>query len=418
MGSKNASLPEKLRKRAGPRRPDKDLLLPPMLLGRQTNGDRTMKKLITIILALLVLVPFVSADSSAYDITSVYVNGIHADEDTKVQVELDSTAQLIVFLEGTGETTDVRIHAWIGGYEYGDIDVYSEVFDVEDGVSYKKYLYIDIPEDLDVDSHEYTLRVEVFDSEDLERKEYTLYFEQERHKVLVDDVMLSSTTVAPGDYVGVKVRLENQGETDEEDVQVTVFVPDLGVSQRVYLDELLSGDQDEANAVYLTIPEDAREGDYEMYVTVSYNNGYSETTDLTYFSVDGSYGSSDENALVSMESIGDLVAGEDATYKIQITNLDTSAKTFTLTVDGIAADYTEDVTVAGRSTGELYFTLSPEDAGLYSVLVEVRSDDGLVAQDVYNVGVDEKTNVWPIALAVVLGVLVIVAVVVLVKRLQ
>ncbi|HII14548.1 MAG TPA: hypothetical protein HA360_05750, partial [Nanoarchaeota archaeon] len=124
---------------------------------------------------------------------------------------LGSTAQIQVYLEGTGERTDVRLRAWIGGYEYDAIERISDVFEVQDGLAYKKILTLDIPEDLDVSTHEYILHVEVYDSQDKESYAYTLYVEQERHDIVVEDILLSTQSVAPGEYLGVKVRLENQG---------------------------------------------------------------------------------------------------------------------------------------------------------------------------------------------------------------
>ena len=122
-----------------------------------------MKKLILAILfAFVVLASFVAA-SESYDITKVAVNGIEASNDNQVQVELGTSAQVVVYLEGTGDTTDVKVRAWMGGYEYGNLEVFSEMFDVENGVSYKKTLYLEIPSDLEVSDHDYTLYVEIYD---------------------------------------------------------------------------------------------------------------------------------------------------------------------------------------------------------------------------------------------------------------
>ena len=113
---------------------------------------------------MLALVPAVNADSDNYEITKVYINGISPSSGQMVQVERGDTAQITVHLEGTGDTTDVKIKTWIGGYEFDTIEEYTETFDVENGVSYRKTLYLEIPEDLDVSSNEYTLHVEVYDS--------------------------------------------------------------------------------------------------------------------------------------------------------------------------------------------------------------------------------------------------------------
>src|SRR3989338_5329951 len=104
-----------------------------------------MKQIPLIPLFILVFVlAFVSADDSDYEMTAVYVNTILAESST-VQVDLGTNAQIQVYLEGTGDTTDVRVRAWLGGYEYGDIEERTDVFQVEDGISYKETLYLAIP---------------------------------------------------------------------------------------------------------------------------------------------------------------------------------------------------------------------------------------------------------------------------------
>ena len=350
-----------------------------------------MKKFLIFALLLLLALPLVSADSDNYDITSVYVDGIQSSDSSMVQVERDSTVKITVFLEGTGDSTDVRVKVWLGGYEYGDIEEVSEMFEVEEGVTYREDLYLDIPADLDTSDHEYTLRVEVYDSQNYEREEYTLYTESARHKITVEDVILSSESVSPGEYLGVKVRLENQGENVEDDIKVTVSIPDLGISSRVYLDELGVDDQEDVSTIYLTIPSSATPGNYEVQVDVEYNNEASETSDFTYLEITGE-AVYDDNVLVSISSIKGLVAGEDSTFKVQVTNLADSSKTFYLSVTGIEAEYTGTLMVTSDSAGEMVFTLSPEEAGLESILVTVTTEEGMVTQKLYNVEVEEASS--------------------------
>ena len=381
-----------------------------MLLGRKSSNGETMKKILLILALIAMLaVPFVSAD---FEVSKVYVNTVEATSDNKVQVELDTAAQVQVQLEGTGSTKDVNIKVWLGGYEYDNLEDYTEMFDVEDGVVYKKNLEIHIPEDLDVTSNEYTLRVEVFDAHSREVKEYTLYFEQERHRVIVEDILLSTDAVEAGEPVGVKVRLENQGETFEEDLKVTISVPELGISKRVYLDELETNDQDETRTVFLTIPQDAQEGNYEISVVVDYNNGHSESADFTYLTIDNDGTQYDEYAVVSISPITDLKQGKESTFKVQVTNFEETTKTFYLDVQGVTADFEKSVSVAGGSTTDIYFTITPEEPGVQNIFVTLCSDVGIVSEKQYSVDV-ERSNAWKnTILALVLAILALVAAVV------
>lgn len=370
--------------------------------------NKVLFGIIGILLALLYSTVPTSADSSAYEIQAVYVNGIEVRGSTP-QVTLGSTAQIQVYLEGTGEPTDVRVGAWIGGYEYGTVEVSSGVFTVEDGISYRKYLSLEIPNDLDVSSPEYTLHVEVFDSKNREERTYTLYLEQERHAVQIEDILLSSSSVAPGDYLGVKVRLDNQGEKDEEDLKLTVSIPDLGISQRVYLDALASGEQANAPSAYLVLPRDAS-GEHEVLVEVSYDNGASEVVGRSFLDVSGR-AVYDTNTYVSISMIHDLQIGEASTYKVQVSNLAERGKTFSLYVEGMDATvHPAQIVVPAGSTGEFSFTLDPQKVGSGSVFVEVSSDEGLVLQKLYTVDVSEPSTLFAISMSVLLAVFVVLGI--------
>ena len=375
--------------------------------------EKSMKKVLIIALMLLLCMSVVfGAD---YTIEQVYVNGIEA-EDSKVQVELGSTLQILVYLDGVTEG-DMNIRAWIGGYEYGLIQDVTDMFDVEEGVSYKKYLYLDIPEDMDA-SQDYTLYVEAYDDTDSEMLEFDLYLEDPRHSVVVKDVFLSSSQVEAGDYLGVKVRLQNLGENIERDIKITVSLE--GVSSRVYLEELGAKDSEtddelSSSTLYLTVPENL-EGDYMMQIEVEYNNGYSTITEYEWIRVAANQ-SYDEDALVSIASVKDLKVGTESTFKVQITNLASEGKEYQLFVYGIDnVEYSDSVTVTAGRVGELYFTIDPQESGIQEVIVEVSSEDGLVEQRVFSVNVSEGMGIGYWIAFILAGIVVLMGVVLYLKR--
>jgi hypothetical protein len=388
-----------------------------VLLGRKNRGNKKMKKLFMIFMVLLTLaVPMVSAESADYDIKAVYVNTIKATEDNKIQVELDTTLQVQVEIQGTGATQDARIRAWIGGYEYGTLETTTDVIKVEDGVTSKHTMYIEIPEDLDVQDHDYTLHVNLFDSQSQEREDYDLYFENERNRVIIEDILLSTDTVAPGEYIGVKVRLENQGDRTEENLKVTVSMEDFGISQRMYLDQLEMNKQDETSTVFLTIPAETLDGTYVVSVNVEYNNGFSETQDFELLRVDGDAVTYDENAVVSMSAITDLQVGKESTFKAQITNFEENSRYFYLDVQGMEADFDQSVLIAGGSTADMYFTLNPTQESVENILVSISSDEGIVEEKQYTIEVEEKQSALPTLLAIVFAVLVVIGIVLYINK--
>jgi len=253
-----------------------------------------MKKLLTILmLALCFLVtPVLAAESSNYEFDHFEVAGIGAEQGT-IYVEEGDIVPVSVYLYGTGETTDVNLKVWIGGYEYDSIYTASEMFDVEDGVHYKKTLNLQLPNDMDSED-EYTLYVEMYDDDDYVREEATLMVSNVRHDVRFQDILVDNSVEA-GDFASVTVRLENQGDNKEEDIKVEITNTELGISISTYLDELYTlpevDNEDEESSGDVTlnfkVDSEALSGEYTLDVTVTYNNGYSSVSDSVTLSVEG-----------------------------------------------------------------------------------------------------------------------------------
>ncbi len=250
-----------------------------------------MKRLLIALMFVLslVAVPAMADTSSNYVVNGVYFDGMDISSNT-IYVERGENQELVVYLTGTGETTDVNIRAWIGGYEYDSVQVASAMFDIEDGVSYQKKLTLEFPEDLDA-NQEYTLYVEVYDDLDSVTYSGTIMVSKVRHLLDIQDVILDSSLDA-GDYTTATVRLENMGDNKEEDIKVTVSIPELGIEESTFVDELTNDeldneDEESSGDVSLTfqIPSDAESGDYEVQVSVSYNSGYDTLEESTSVSV-------------------------------------------------------------------------------------------------------------------------------------
>ncbi len=243
-----------------------------------------MKRLLIALMVVLslVAVPAMAATSTNYEVLGVAIDDMDLAENT-IYVERGDVVELDVYLRGqdSGVTTDVNVRAWIGGYEYDSVYTASAMFDIEPGVSYKKTLELTLPEDL-IAEQDYTLYVEVYDDMDIvEYEPATIRVSEVRHLLDIQDLVVASHVDA-GDYTSAIVRLENMGDHKEEDIKVTVSIPALGVEESTFLDELTNNeidneDEESSGDVSLSfqIPKDAESGDYEVLVSVSYNNGYS-----------------------------------------------------------------------------------------------------------------------------------------------
>src|SRR3989339_587085 len=308
---------------------------------------KALSAALVLLIGLLSLSVLVSADSNFYDITKVKVNDVEMTSggSTTTQVELDESTEIEVYIDGTGNSTfcpggnvddcavEVRVKAWIGGYEYDDIEATSGEFDIEPGVSYKKTLTLEIPEDLDVEDNEYTLYVEVYDSDDSEREDFELFAERSSHNVKIIDVIYDSSLNA-GETTSVEVRVENLGEDKEEDLKVEVTLGDLETAA-VYIDELAAFEEDnedeESSAsakVNLNIDDDATTGDYDLTIKVTYNRGHDELEESYTVHIEG------ENTEISTEENTEESGEAEASISLSSTELEGEAdeeKSLTLT---------------------------------------------------------------------------------------
>ncbi len=278
-----------------------------------------MKKiLMAILMALcLVTVPVMADESSNYEVDHIYLNGLGF-EDGTLYVERGETLPITVYLTGLGETTDVNLKVWIGGYEYDNVYTTSSMFDVEDGVSYRKDLNLQLPDDL-IAEQDYTVYIEMYDDEDYVREEATIRVSNVRHDVRVQDILVDNSVDA-GEYTSVTVRLENMGDNKEEDIKVTVSNEALGLELSTYLDELTNTeidneDEESSGDVTFTfaVPAEA-DGDYTLTVDVLYDNGYNEVSSEATLSVEGAEEADNGSAVVVLTDGPDSEVSEDTSF--------------------------------------------------------------------------------------------------------
>ncbi|MBI4153889.1 hypothetical protein HY501_00995, partial [Candidatus Woesearchaeota archaeon] len=378
-----------------------------------------MKKILSIVVMLLAFAVSVSAANFA--IKDIKVNDIPASGNS-LYVELGETLTIDVTVTGaTSSNHDVRLRAWIGGYEYDLLEDATEMFAVRDGVTYKKTLQIELPNDLETSGHTYTLNVELLDANNVVRKAYNLYVSELRHNIAVQDVILQPQVLEAGKAAFVKVRLENMGVKKEEDIRVEVSIPELGVSERTYVDELMpynsDDNSDSTETLYLRLPEDAATGDYEMFVSVSYNRGHSAIQGKKVVHVEGKAQNvaEESKSLVVIETGSEgITVGEQKAYSVMIVNLGKEAKTYTVEVSGVSSWGTASVSPAllhlsAGASGEVVIAVDANEAGNHQMTVAVNEDGELLKQAAVVVSAAKApSSVKWVVLALVLVLLVVV----------
>lgn len=423
-----------------------------------------MKKLLNVVALLavfsLLLSGIVVAEdytaSEAIDFGTIKINGDEVEdlftaEDVdsgeeptqRLSVEEGETVEVKIGLEASEDVEDVEVEIEINGYEYGDLEVESDLFDMEEDTTKYVTLDLEIPTEMDLD--EYWLKIRVSDRTGTDNVVYTkLYIEPTRHGMDVSDVVFSpGSEVSSGRSLLTTVQVENYGATEEEDVKVTVSIDDLGISATDYIDFVeLDGDAEyvayeTTEEMFLSIPDCAEAGEYTVDVTVEYDHDQEVTKSYALTVVDGGYCDSESEKLIvavgpESQSVN---AGEQAVYAIALSNEGSNSETYTLelqTGDWATTSLSDSLVVLGEGESDVvyaYVDVAEEAAaGEYSVSLVLENEGqtletiGLTADVVASeeAGSDDFSlrNGLEIALIVLVVLLVIIGLIVGFSRLR
>lgn len=383
--------------------------------------------MLAFIIGILAFVNIASAQD--YSISDVTVNYLYSGSET-IYAERGETLNIALKLNATANVNDVRIKAWIGGYEFGDVSYKTDIFDIEAGVKYIKRLSLQIPDDIDA-SKDYTLHIEAFDDKgQYETNTITLRIQETRHLLKIQDVILRpSTEISAGKTLFATVRVENVGDKKEEDIKVTVSIPEFGISNRDYIDELVaaeaSGEDEEtsasSNQIYLTIPSDAKTGSYKMNIDVEYNKGHDVITKTETISVIGVETKAESKTLISIDQTSQTVKqNEQAVYKVMFSNLGKEKGIYSVQVSGAQpyADVKVDpafITIAPDSTGEIFVYLTAKkdaEPGLKMFTVKILAADNVVKEANLNLEITKGAISAKTILAYVTIALIIILIVI------
>lgn len=371
---------------------------------------------VALLVAFVASASVVFAAAPDYDIISVEVNDLQAfgggTPIPNLDVERGDTLEIEVVVQGNAtipgnQVPDVRVEAKIIGYEFGTISDISDIFSIDEGLVYKKKLTLVVPEDIDA-SEKYTLRIEVSDPINEEQVEFTLNIDEQRHSLNIFDIVVNpSTTIMAGQPLFPIVRVENLGEKREDDIRVTVSIPELGVSTSNFIDELITEDQEETNIFrldeqssqqldfLLRIPEDAKTGEYALKVDVLYNRGHSLLTETRKIFVKGIEKPKQVDTIINIDSTSKRVdQGQEVGYKIMFANVGTEKGMYTIQVDGVSGwgQYRVEpgfITVNPDSTAEaMLFIRANEQAEPRNYISVVRIMLGREIMQEFNVNTD------------------------------
>jgi len=302
-----------------------------------------MKKTISIIFAFILAITAVASVSALpIDNVQVDIDDIALNENAVNRLSLERGQQYDIRVRFTAQADldDTQIRMFLSGYEFSDVDDIEDrtpLFDIENGVTYVKKLSLIFPDDIDED--DYKLRIIISDRFNDEMVlNYNLKVDVPRNSVVIEDVIFSpSGSVRSGSALLTKVRVENRGQQDQNDVKVTVSIPQLSVSGTAYIEEVDNGDhEEETEEIFIRIPKCAKAGNYDVIVDVEYQQLHrkiSEKRTITVLEDDTCNENKTPSTTIQVGSQTiNVIAGQMATFPITVTNTGKKSQSFTISV--------------------------------------------------------------------------------------
>tara|TARA_Y100000310_G_scaffold345778_1_gene469730 strand:- start:6723 stop:11762 length:5040 start_codon:yes stop_codon:yes gene_type:complete len=300
---------------------------------------------------------------------------IEVDVENNDDKDLDIIVKAILFNEDEDEEveTDKSSEVEIEEDEEDTIELTIEVpSDAEDGDDH--ILFIKAYEDGDED-------------ENCDEEEIDIDIEREDHDVDIDDLSLSPSVVSCGELLSISVDVENLGSEDEDDVTVEVRNSLLGldlISQEFDLDEATGSDDDATKRFTFTMPDNVKDGTYNLEAIVNFDDGDEEDIDTIPLVVECENGVSGRASLKASLNIGSINSQDNLfSIPIQVTNEESRRTTYTVEVENIG-DW-------ANSVGDKTLTLSPGQTETVFISLEAR--EGIEGRRGATINVKSNNNI-------------------------
>lgn len=383
-------------------------------------------------LIVLTLLIAAFANTAVAQTVPVFIDEVELDDtvlnvlgDNRLSLERGEEYEVRVRLTPFADVRDAEVRVFISGYEFSDVDDIedkTQVFDADENVTYVKKLNIRIPDDLDRD--DYQLRVIVSDrNSDSLSQSYNLKIDAPRNAVRIDDVIFNpSSAVRAGSSLLTKVRIENVGERDQDDVRVTVNIPGLGVTGTAYIEELDNGDdEEETEEIFIRIPKCAAAGTYDVFVEAEFQKRHNKVTSKNHITVleDDTCNQDEKVTSITLgNQLQNVIAGQTVVFPITVTNAAKTSKTFTVSVPAqewaaITITPTSTLVVPAGQTSTVFVNVQVHEealAGAHALVATVTSGKDSVSQ----LTMTANVTAAPTKIADVLQAVLIILVVLLV----
>lgn len=405
-----------------------------------------MVSLIALFALVLTLATVAATEIVLKDDIKVQIDDIVVSENTNIAGIVSDKVPVEIEFTANDDAEDVRVSAFVEGYK-NEIYYSTSRFRIVKGSKYVKRFVLELPNTFDLDDVDEILTLNVRISakgRDSVESDVPIRVERELYSLNFLSVNTPSEVTA-GDVLAVDVVLENNGFDRLDQVFVEVRIPELGLSQKVFADDVEPSEEisydDIRNSVnkrvYLTIPKSATAGIYDLEVE-AYNYDASVMTKKKIAVDEASAG------IIPAGSAKRVAPGEEATFEVVLVNPNNRILVYSITPEeakGLIVDITEPVVaVPADSSRTVKIKVEATDSaeeGTHILTVNVNSEAGTSEQVKFTVNVEKGGDdsrdrgtssgvtgtpdtvvVLTVVLAIIFVVLLIVLIVLLTKRPQ
>ena len=206
----------------------------------------------------------------------------------RLDIEKNQEYDVQVKLTALENIRNAELKVFVSGFEYSATDAAQDQygpFNLDANSSRNFKLNIKFSDEFEEDN--YLLRVLVVDrNNDAEIASYKIKIDVPRNSLKIEDVVFyPENNVKDGEALLASVRVENNGDRDQEDVRVSITVPELSLTATSYINDIEATDEEETEEMYMVIPECAEPGLHEAIIKVEYADGHESVSETRYINV-------------------------------------------------------------------------------------------------------------------------------------
>jgi len=371
----------------------------------------------------------VSSQGNFIDSLTINVDGVEVQGNSADSIYLAAfsgeTFPVKVYFSSNETLSDVEVEVELNG-ETDSSDSYFVGNVVNDSRVYRTgIMNLQVPSKMDELTDDLYLILTISANEKAPQV-YTYVISAQRNAYQLSIVSIDyDASVSAGDAVPVSVVIKNRGFEDSEDGFVSIAVPELGISAKGYLGDLVAiescgDDCDNTDAAQkilsLKIPSNAKDGTYDMVVKVYDDDAVTTVTKQIKVSA------STDSQIVSATKSQDVRAGETKTFEMILVNSADKVMVYNLNaVSGsdLSVSVPSVVTVDAGSSKVVQVTAkasSDAKEGVYPFTVEANGQTMVFNANVTGQSVSVSAIVLTVVLVVIFVALLVVLIVLLTRK--